>query len=190
MENQPTEPGAEAPLKPRPDYPPKTPPPPKKPLSPPMPDRPRSELIKNLPVPQRGRRTGHPVMRNRRGASWTLEAAPWAPRKAHEMVEARLTGWGLAVPDRLEEVVRLLAGTVVADGGRRISVHVAEQNGLALVLCLSHQHVVAAEATDVLNALRKLGTDSCGTEMTSEGRQLWALLPVRASVPAAARHTA
>ncbi|MER8061147.1 MULTISPECIES: hypothetical protein [unclassified Streptomyces] len=183
MEKQPREPEADAPLRPRPDYPPKTPPPPKKPLSPPLPDRSRSELLEDLPVPQRGGRSGRPVMRNRRGAAWTLEAAPWAPRKAYEHVEAQLTGWGLAAPRRLEEVVRLLAGTVVADGGRRISVHVSEQNGLALVLCLSHRPAAADEATDVLDALRELGTDSCGTEMTDEGRQVWALLPVRGAAP-------
>ncbi|MFF9496593.1 hypothetical protein [Streptomyces flaveolus] len=90
----------------------------------------------------------------------------------------QLTGWGFAAPAQLEPVVRLLVATVVADGGRRISLHLSEQNGLVLVLCLSHQRTAERETTDMLAALHDLGTDSCGTEMTAEGRQVWALLPL------------
>ena len=171
--------GPEA-IKPRPDYPPKTPPPPKKPPSPPPPAPTHSDLH-GLPVPQRAGRTGHPVMKNRRGASWTVETAPWAPGKAIRHVTAQLAGWGLIAPRSLDEVVQLLAATVVADRGRRISVHLSEQNGMALILCLSHRRAGTVETADVLTALRDLGADSCGTEMTAEGRQVWALLPVRTS---------
>ncbi|MEW2301943.1 hypothetical protein AB0958_18550 [Streptomyces sp. NPDC006655] len=170
-------------IKPRPDYPPKTPPPPKKPPSPPPPDPPRSDLLAGLPVPQRALdRSGRPVMRNRRGASWTLEAAPWAAGKAAGHVADQLADWSFAAPDSLADVVRLLVATAVSDGGRRISVHLSEQDGMALILCLGHQHAESS-GDDVLDRLHNLGADSCGTEMTPEGRQVWALLAVRATVP-------
>lgn len=172
--------------KPRPDYPPKTPPPPKRPPSPPPPDPPRSEaelLLDGLPIPQRGTRTGLPVMRNRRGASWTLETAAWIPKKAAGHVTERLTGWGLVAPTALDDVVRLLVSTVIADGGRRVSIHLSEQGGRAVVLALSHQNPADDLPGDVLPTLRGLGAASCGTETTGEGRQVWALLDL---LPAAA----
>lgn len=171
--------------KPRPDYPPKTPPPPKRPPSPPTPDR-RSEadrLLHGLPVPQRAHRPGLPVMKNRRGTSWTLETGPWIPRKAAGHVADRLTDWGLKTPETLDQVVALLVTTVIADGGRRISVHLSEQDGRIIVLALSHQDPATALTDDVLPALRDLGAASCGTETTSDGRQVWALLDL---TPAAA----
>ncbi|MFJ9352469.1 hypothetical protein [Streptomyces sp. NPDC101237] len=173
------------PVKPRPDYQPKTPPPPKKPPSQPTPDPSRSDLLAGLPVPQNLSRTGFPVMRNRRGASWPLEAAPWAPGQASRRVSAQLSRWHLAPVTTVDEAVRLLAATVVEDGGRRISVHLCEQDHTALVLCLGHQQTQAGAATDLLTELRALGADSCGTEMTAEGRQVWALFPVRPTVTAA-----
>lgn len=174
MEMPYTEPEA---VRPRPDYPPRTPPPPKKPPSPPPPEPPRSTLD-DPPVPQRAGRDGVPVMRNRRGASWSLEARPWAPAKAAEKVAERLAEWGFETPRHLDEVVRLAVSTVVGDGGRRISVHVSEQDGRTLVLAFSHRPATpgAPSGETVLPALRDLGADSCGTEVTGEGRRVWALL--------------
>jgi len=165
--------------KPRPDYPPKTPPPPKKPPNPPTPN-PRSEaerLLDGLPVPQRSTtRAGLPVMRNRRGASWTLETAAWIPKKAAGHVVGRLADWDLQPPAALSDVVTLLVSTVIDDGGRRISVHLSEQDGRVVVLALSHRAPADDTSGDVLVALRGLGAASCGTETTGEGRQVWALL--------------
>ncbi|MFE7647525.1 hypothetical protein [Streptomyces phaeoluteigriseus] len=166
--------GPEA-IKPRPDYPPKTPPPPKKPPSPPPP---QTWLIPpSLPAPQRSGRGGRPVMQNRQGAAWTLEAQPWAPGKAFTEVTGRLDKWGLSVPNGLEDLVRHLVATVVADGGRHISLHLAEQNDQALLLAFSH-HARPAQPQDddVLDRLRELGAASCGTEMTGDGRQVWAVV--------------
>ncbi|MDH6695636.1 hypothetical protein ACIQKE_12175 [Streptomyces griseoviridis] len=180
MEMPYTEPEA---IKPRPDYPPRTPPPPKKPPSPPPPEPPRSELLAGLPVPQRAGRVGHPVMRNRRGASWSLEARPWVAAKAAREVAGRLAAWGFVTPRHLDDVVRLVVETVVEDGGRRVSVHLSEQDDRALILGFSHQAAApgAPLAETVLPALRDFGTDSCGTEVTSEGRQVWALLALTAA---------
>lgn len=163
-------------VRPHPSYPPKTPPPPKKPPSPP----PSQTLASSaLPMPQRSGCGGRPVMRNRQGAAWSLEAQPWAPGKAFAEVMGRLDKWSLQAPDCLEPLVRQLVTTVVADGGRHISLHLAEQSNQIILLALSHQTGSASSRPlneDVLTTLRELGAASCGTEMTAEGRQVWAVL--------------
>lgn len=173
-------------IKPRPDYPPKTPPAPKKPPSPPAPDPKKSEtttLLKGLPVPQRAaQHPGAPrptaLMKNRPGVSWTLENAPWAAMKAADQVGTRLTEWGWKPPEKLHDIVKALVTAVLADGGRRISVHMSEQRGRVLVLALSHQANADTDADEreLLAELNLLGTASCGTETTADGRQVWALL--------------
>lgn len=169
MEQPHTDPDA---LKPRPDYPPKTPPPPKRPPSPPVPDR---HVPNGVPwrVPA-GR--GRTLMRNRPGAAWSLEARPWAGKQAVAHVTERLTAWGLIRPRNLEQVVRHLVTAVVADGGRHISLHLAEQDHQALILALSHQPRPAEPGESVLTSLSGLGVASCGTEVTPDGRQIWAVL--------------
>ncbi|MFD9400285.1 hypothetical protein ACFWA4_15915 [Streptomyces sp. NPDC060011] len=117
-------------------------------------------------------------MRNRQGTAWSLEAQPWAPGRAFAEVMGRLDKWSLQAPDCLEPLVRQLVTTVVADGGRHISLHLAEQSDQILLLALSHQTASASRPLneDVLTTLRELGAASCGTEMTAEGRQVWAVL--------------
>ncbi|MEV5784585.1 hypothetical protein AB0L42_26785 [Streptomyces sp. NPDC052287] len=165
-------------IKPRPDYPPRTPPPPKKPPSPPPP-----QIRLGHSSPQQAQRLGwggRPVMRNRQGAAWSLEAQPWAPGKAFTAVAGRLRKWGLAAPDSLEGLVRHLVATVVADGGRHVSIHLAEQDGQVLLLAFSHQPQPPALEDDILSRLCELGAVSCGTETAIEGRQVWALLDLAA----------
>lgn len=166
--------GPEA-IKPRPDYPPKTPPPPKKPPSPPPP---QAWLASStLAMHQRSGRAGRPVMKNRRGTAWSLEAQPWVPGKAFAEVAGKLGKWGLKAPDTLEPLVRQLVTTVVADGGRHVSLHLAEQTDQVLLLVFSHHpRPSRPQDDDVLARLRELGAASCGTEMTGEGRQVWAVL--------------
>jgi hypothetical protein len=115
-------------------------------------------------------------MANRQGATWSLEAQPWAGKKAAAHVTDRLTKWGLRHPTGLDEVVHFLIATVVNDGGRHISLHLAEQNRQALILALSHQPTPADLGDTVLPRLHALGAVSCGTEVTPQGRQVWALL--------------
>lgn len=159
-------------VRPHPSYPPKTPPPPKKPPSPPPP---QTRLDTGVPVrleTVRGRR----VMANRKGATWSLEAQPWAGKKAAGQVTERLTRWGHRHPARLDDVVHHLVATVVEDGGRHVSLHLAEQDHQALILALSHQPQPSELDGNVLPRLHELGAVSCGTEVTAEGRQVWALL--------------
>ena len=168
-------PGMPEAIRPRPDYPPKTPPPPKKPPSPPPPQT----LTEGVPVRlevARGRR----VMANRRGANWSFEAQPWAARKAVGAVVERLAKWELRAPKNLGEVAVFLVGTVVVDGGRHVSVHLAEQDGQVLILALSHCPDVAELGEVALRRLQELGAVSCGTEVTVEGRQVWAVLDLAA----------
>ncbi|MET7745999.1 hypothetical protein [Streptomyces sp. NPDC005385] len=120
-------------------------------------------------------------MKNRQGAAWSLEAQPWAPGKAVAEVTERLGKWGLKRPDGLEALVGHLVSTVVADGGRHVSLHLAEQNDQALLLAFSHHpRPHQPRDDDVLERLRELGAASCGMEMTVDGRQVWAAVDLKA----------
>ncbi|MER6601149.1 hypothetical protein [Streptomyces parvus] len=149
-----------------PDYPPKTPPPPKRPVSPP---RPETSLA--------GTSRARMQVRNRRGANWTLEAAAWSPRKASGLILGRLHEWGYREADTAAAgLTELLVRTAVADGGRRVSVHLADQNRQALIVALSHQPGLAVADTAVLPELTGLGAVSCGADTAEDGRRVWAVL--------------
>ncbi|MET8061179.1 hypothetical protein [Streptomyces microflavus] len=74
------------------------------------------------------------------------------------------------------ELTELLVRTAVADGGRKVSVHLADQGRQVLIVALSHQpvHEVADDA--VLPELTRLGAVSCGTDTAEDGRRVWAVL--------------
>ncbi|MBD3550640.1 MULTISPECIES: hypothetical protein [Streptomyces] len=148
-----------------PDYPPKTPPP-KRPISPP---RPETSLA--------GTPRARMQVRNRRSANWSLEAAPWSAKKACAHVLERLHEWGYRETDvAAAGLTELLVRTAVADGGRRVSVHLADQSGQALIVALPHRPGLAAADTAVLPELTSLGAVSCGTDTADDGRRLWAVL--------------
>ncbi|MFI1805441.1 hypothetical protein ACH415_17765 [Streptomyces californicus] len=116
-------------------------------------------------------------VRNRRSANWSLEAAPWSAKKACAHVLGRLHEWGYRETDvAAAGLTELLVRTAVADGGRRVSVHLADQNRQALIVALSHRPGLAAADTAVLPALTRLGAVSCGTDTADDGRRLWAVL--------------
>ncbi|SCE57954.1 hypothetical protein GA0115261_108663 [Streptomyces sp. OspMP-M43] len=149
-----------------PEYPPKTPPPPKRPVSP---QRPETGLA--------GTARARMQVRNRRSANWSLEAAAWSPRKASGFVLGRLHEWGYREADEtVAALTELLVLTAVADGGRRVSVHLADQKRQALIVALSHQPGLAAADTRVLPELTRLGAVSCGTDTADDGRRVWAVL--------------
>ncbi|MFI6475279.1 hypothetical protein ACIBL5_34080 [Streptomyces sp. NPDC050516] len=130
----------------RPDYPPKAPPPPKKPVEPPRP-----EGAAPGPVLVRARLVARIV--NRRAANWMLENAPWTPGKAGRHVIGKLAEWGYRLDSDREAnitaVTVLLARAALTDGGRRISLHLADQDHQALILVLSHQSGHAPEGEDL-----------------------------------------
>ncbi|KOU44914.1 hypothetical protein, partial [Streptomyces sp. WM6378] len=118
---------------------------------------------------------------NRRAANWTLENAPWAPAKAGRHVTAKLAEWGYRLDSvreaNITAVTVLLARAALTDGGRRISLHLADQDHQALILVLSHQAGHAPEGEDLLREVTGLGVVSCGTDTDQEdgGRRRWAL---------------
>ncbi|OEJ23467.1 hypothetical protein AR457_02040 [Streptomyces agglomeratus] len=161
----------------KPDYPPKTPPPPKRPISPPRPEHQAPPGAPLMTTAQRG-----VALKNRRAANWVHENAPWSPAKAGRQVVTQLHAWGHR-PDEpaLEAVVGELVGAVLHDGGRRISVHLSDQDGQACVLVLSHQpNLTAGHAPDGDDVLAELSAhsivSSCGTDTGEDGRRLWAVL--------------
>ncbi|MFJ7330148.1 hypothetical protein ACIQVN_28395 [Streptomyces cyaneofuscatus] len=66
--------------------------------------------------------------------------------------------------------------TAVADGGRRVSVHLADQGQQALIVALSHRPTHEPANGTVLPELTRLGAVSCGTDTAEDGRRVWAVL--------------
>ncbi|MET9887767.1 hypothetical protein ABZZ20_32450 [Streptomyces sp. NPDC006430] len=117
-------------------------------------------------------------IRNRQTAGLTFRADQWAAKKAAAQATATVRLWGYAHLDEpdLDAAVRRLVEAAVADGGRRISVHLADQDHRVLVVVLSH---VTGPAPDdaVLTELAALRTVvSCGSDAATDGRRVWALL--------------
>ncbi|WP_330334509.1 hypothetical protein OHS33_35320 [Streptomyces sp. NBC_00536] len=120
-------------------------------------------------------------VRNRRAANRTIPADKWAPSKAVRLVTEAVRSWGYSYPqdETLAEAVELLVAGVLGDGGKRISVHLADQDDRLLILALSHQPDPApASATDkMLTGLAAIaGTASCGTDAAADGRRVWVLM--------------
>ncbi|WP_432086382.1 hypothetical protein [Streptomyces sp. bgisy095] len=177
-----------------PSYPPRTPPPQKKPVELPRPEPKTKPVSTALPLPGPGQtrvETRRPRMavRNRRVSNWVLTADPWAASKAIRHVTQAVRRWEYSHPRDvyLEETVRLLVGTAVEDTGKRVSVHLADQDGMILVVVLSHTGSEPDQS--VLTTLAGVsGTVSCGVDASDEGRRIWALLstePPRSRKPAA-----
>ncbi|WP_244177543.1 DUF6083 domain-containing protein [Streptomyces atriruber] len=157
--------------KPRPDYPPKKPP------SPPPPDPP----TKQAAAPAVHRRPTV-LIANRRAANWALENAPWSEKKAAVRVVEQLRAWGYlgaaAQQERYTAVTRGLARAALGDGGRRITVHVADQEGAALIMVLSHRDGPGRLDESFLPSVAALGVLSCGADTDGDepGNRRWALL--------------
>ncbi|MFJ9434297.1 hypothetical protein ACIRQY_32205 [Streptomyces sp. NPDC101490] len=125
------------------------------------------------------------VVRNRRAAAWPFETNRWTAGKASRQVEATVRAWGYPYPvgESLEEAVRLLVAEAVRDDGKRISVHLADQDRRLLVAVLSHN---GAEPDDrILAQLSSVeGVVSCGTESCDAWRRVFAVLSTERPHPA------
>lgn len=66
--------------------------------------------------------------------------------------------------------------TALNGGGRRVSLHLADQDRQALILVLSHRAGLAVTDQRVLPAVAALGATSCGADTAQDGRRLWAVL--------------
>ncbi|MET9674674.1 hypothetical protein ABZY68_16485 [Streptomyces sp. NPDC006482] len=175
-----------------PSYPPRTSPPQKKPVELPRPEPKTKPVSTALPLPgpsQARVETRRPRMavRNRRVSNWVFPTDSWASGKAVRNVTQAVRGWEYSHPrdSLLEESVRLLVDTAVRDAGKRVSVHVADQDGMVLVVVLSHTE--AEPDQTVLASLASItGTVSCGSDASGEGRRIWSLLstePPRSRTP-------
>ncbi|MER5731874.1 hypothetical protein ABT084_26650 [Streptomyces sp. NPDC002138] len=153
----------------RPDYPPRTPPPPRRPVESPRPERAFT-------------------IANQRAANWALESQAWAAIRGRRLVVDKLTAWRyLPDPDRVGPVVTALVVGAVADGGRRISLHLAALEGQACIAVLSHLARPPAGAEDgTLGGVTGLpGLRDCGSESDPDGHRLWAVIdvPLRTDAP-------
>lgn len=161
-----------------PSYPPKTPPPPKRPVEPPRPNG-ETQVLPTASAPLTARRPVRMSVRNRRAANWTLIADKWAVGKAVRHVTEAARAWGYAYPqdETLAEAVELLVAGVLGDGGRRVSMHLADQDDRLLILALSHQPDPDPADDEVLTELATVaGTVSCGTDAAADGRRVWMLM--------------
>ncbi|MFE5591195.1 hypothetical protein [Streptomyces sp. NPDC056549] len=126
------------------------------------------------------------AIKDRRAANWALTVYPWTAAQAVGKVTETIRAWGYDHPkdDVLEQSVRLLVDAATVDEGRRISVHVADQSGMLLVVVLSHTHIGPddsvltdlADLADLTDLAVVPGTASCGTDTSDEGRRVWAVL--------------
>ncbi|MFF2014109.1 hypothetical protein ACFVWY_34290 [Streptomyces sp. NPDC058195] len=123
-------------------------------------------------------------MRNRRGVNWSLESAPWAVNIAQRKITTQLEEWGYrptpAAAEGISAVTGLLVAAAVADGGRRISMHLSDQDQLACIVALSHQVGLppghAPDGDDVLHEITAVpGVAGCGTDAGPDGRRIWAV---------------
>lgn len=168
-----------------PSYPPKSPPPQKKPVEAPRP-QPATK-----PKGLAGRTRLRMAVRNRRTAALTHRSDPWAARKAAAQAVSMVRSWGYPHLDGadLEAVVVRLVGVAVADGGRRVSVHLADQDRQVLVMVLSHHAQECPPDETLLGELAVVRTVvSCGSDTAEDGQRLWALLdadpaPRKATAP-------
>ncbi|WP_331717820.1 hypothetical protein OG468_40960 (plasmid) [Streptomyces zaomyceticus] len=165
-----------------PSYPPRTPPPQKKPVEAPRPEPSTKPVTSSVPLPRPGQarlETRRPRMsiRARRAANWALTGYPWVAGQAVGKVTAAVRGWGYAHPedDALNKAVRLLVGAAAADEGRRISVHLADQDDMLLIAVLSHTSSQPDE-TILADLAAVPGTTSCGTDASDDGRRVWVVL--------------
>lgn len=125
-------------------------------------------------------------IRNRQTAGLTFRADQWAAKKAGARATATVRAWGYAHLDEpdLDTAVRRLVQAAVADGGKRVSLHLADQDHRVLAVVLSHVAGATAEDDTVLAELAALRTViGCGTDVAPDGRRVWALLDAAPRAP-------
>ncbi|MFK0202599.1 hypothetical protein [Streptomyces lavendulae] len=130
------------------------------------------------------------IVRNRRTAAFTYRADAWAAAKAARRTADALRGWGYPALDEddLRAAVHQLVTAAVANGGKRVSVHLGDQDQKVLVAVLSHTSGPSDET--VLSDMMALGTiDSVGADIGEDGHRLWVVLDA-APRCGRARHTA
>ncbi|MFF3014728.1 hypothetical protein [Streptomyces sp. NPDC057939] len=155
-----------------PSFPPKSPPPQKKPVEPPRP-QPAAKPKSITGVPARL------VVAGRRAKVLAFRADRWAAKKAAAQAALAVAEWDHPLLDEHDflKTVHGLVNTAVAAGGKRVSVHLADEDDKILVMTLNHR---SDERDDVgtvpaeVAALRTVA--ACGAHVDHDGHAWWALL--------------
>ncbi|MFJ8160206.1 hypothetical protein ACIRBY_04660 [Streptomyces sp. NPDC096136] len=121
------------------------------------------------------------MVTGRRARVLAFRADRWAPRKAAGQAALAVAPWDYPRLDEHDflKAVHGLVEAAVAAGGKRVSVHLADQDAKILVLALSHRTDGDGDGgggpvpTEVA-LLRTVG--ACGTHTDHDGHAWWALL--------------
>ncbi|MFF4448779.1 hypothetical protein [Streptomyces sp. NPDC001502] len=154
---------------------PKSPPPQKKPVEPRRP-QPATEPKSLTGMPPRL------VVTSRRTRVPAFRADQWAAKKAAGQAALAIAEWNYPQPDEHDflKTVHGLVDTAVAGGGKRVSVHLADQDAKILIMVLSHQTNDQESAGQVPTDVALLrAVDACGTHTDHDGHTWWALLDAR-----------
>lgn len=117
------------------------------------------------------------LVHHRRSVNWLLESSSWAPKLASDHVVLQLHEWGHRERDRrATDLTELLVRMAAADGGRQVSVQLADQGRQALIVALSHRPMRPVVDGGALLELAGLGAASCGMDTAEDGRRVWAVL--------------
>ncbi|MCX4804420.1 hypothetical protein ACFWWM_16910 [Streptomyces sp. NPDC058682] len=155
-----------------PSFPPKSPPPQKKPVEPPRP-QPAAKPKSLTGVPPRL------IVTSRRARVLAFHADQWAAKKAAGQAALAVAEWHYTLLDEHDflKAVHGLVHTAVSAGGKRVSVHLADQDAKILVMVLNHQTDGQDGAGAVPAEVAVLRTvDACGTHTSHDGHTWWALL--------------
>ncbi|MFI5617948.1 hypothetical protein [Streptomyces sp. NPDC051567] len=133
--------------------------------------------VGEVAVPARARM----AIRGRRSVNWVFASDRWAVGKARARVGGAVRGWGYRHPsdETLDRAVGLLVETAVAEGGKQLSLHVADQDRMLLVVALSHRAGAPGDDAVPARLAAVPGAISCGTDAAPDGRRLWVLLDTR-----------
>ncbi|MFJ6784757.1 hypothetical protein [Streptomyces yangpuensis] len=155
-----------------PSFPPKSPPPQKKPVEAPRP-QPATKPKSLTGVPPRL------VVTSRRARVLAFRADRWAARKAAGQAALAVAEWDYPLLDEHDflKAVHGLVDAAVAAGGKRVSVHLADQDAKVLVMVLNHLTDGQDDVGPVPGEVAVLRTvEACGSHTDHDGHAWWALL--------------
>ncbi|MGZ9928588.1 hypothetical protein ACXNSR_01720 [Streptomyces sp. NC-S4] len=121
------------------------------------------------------------VVTSRRARVLAFRADQWAAKKAAGQAALAVAEWDYPLLDEHDflKTVHGLVGAAVAGGGKRVSVHLADQDDKILVMVLNHR-IDEDDAVQVPTEVAVLRTvDACGVHTDQDGHAWWALLDAR-----------
>ncbi|WP_404962180.1 hypothetical protein [Streptomyces sp. 147326] len=119
------------------------------------------------------------VVTSRRARVLAFRAEQWAAKKAAAQAALAVAEWDYPLLNEHDflKTVHGLVHTAVAAGGKRVSVHLADQDAKILVMVLNHQTDGQDDAGGVPAEVAVLRTvDACGAHTDHDGHDWWAFL--------------